>query len=181
VSNILNPIQAFYRRAIDRDELAYNPAERIDLPTGEATRPKRIASAAEAQALLEALDERDRPLWATAFYAGLRRGKLQALRWCNVDLGASRISVEPSWDQYEGPIEPKSRFSRRTAPLLAILRDYLDQHKLAAGTTQTRLLIDSCANPKAISPVTGAALGAGGGRRDQGCALHISRIPPRWA
>ena len=76
VSNVLNPIQAFYRRAADRDELAYNPAERIDLPTGQSTRPKRIASARQAQALLAALDERDRPLWATAFYAGLRRGEL---------------------------------------------------------------------------------------------------------
>lgn len=132
VSNILNPVQAFYRRAMDRDELAYNPAARIDLPTGQATRPKRIASAREAQALLEALPESDRPLWATAFYAGLRRGELQALRWADVDLGASLIRVERSWDQYEGAIEPKSRSSRRTVPLLAVLRDYLDQLKLGA-------------------------------------------------
>jgi integrase len=131
VSNVLNPVQAFYRRAIDRDELAYNPAERIDLPTGEASRPKRIASADEASALLAALEERDRPLWATAFYAGLRRGELQALRWCDVDLGASLTRVERSWDQYEGAIEPKSRSSRRTVPVLAVLRDYLDELKLS--------------------------------------------------
>ncbi len=140
VSNILNPIQAFYRRAVDRDEVAYNPAERIDLPTGQATRPKRIASAVEARALLDGLVERDRPLWATAFYAGLRRGELQALRWGDVDLGASLISVERSWDQYEGPIEPKSRSSRRTVPLLAILRDYLDEHKLAAPSNSDALV-----------------------------------------
>jgi hypothetical protein len=30
--------------------------------------------------LLEALPECDRPLWATAMYAGLRRGELMALR-----------------------------------------------------------------------------------------------------
>lgn len=133
VSNILNPVQALYRRAIDRDEVAYNPAERIDLPTGEPTRPKRIASADEARALLAALLDGDRPLWATAFYAGLRRGELQALRWCDVDLGASLIQVERSWDQVEGAIEPKSRSSKRTVPLLALLRDYLDEHKLATG------------------------------------------------
>lgn len=44
VSNVLNPIQAFYRRAIDRDELSHNPSERIDLPHGRSKRPKRIAS-----------------------------------------------------------------------------------------------------------------------------------------
>ena len=132
VGNILNPVQAFYRRAIDRDELAHNPAERINLATGKPPQPTRIASAEEAAKLLAALPEADRPLWATAFYAGLRRGELQALRWSDVDLGRSEIRVERSWDQVEGAIEPKSRASRRTVPLLAILRDYLDEHKLDA-------------------------------------------------
>jgi integrase len=125
---------------MDRDELAYNPAERLDLPTGHSSRPKRIASAVEARALLAALSDADRPLWATAFYAGLRRGELQALRWEDVDLGASLIRVERSWDQYEGPIEPKSRSSRRTVPLLAILRDHLDQHKLASPSASDALV-----------------------------------------
>jgi hypothetical protein len=44
------PIEIEIRAAVDRDELAYNPAERIDLPTGRATRPKRIASAPERHA-----------------------------------------------------------------------------------------------------------------------------------
>lgn len=146
VSNVLNPIQAVYRRLIDRDELAYNPAARIDLPTGEATRPKRIPSAQEAQTLLAALPQADRPLWATAFYAGLRRGELQALRWCDVDLGASLIHVERSWDQEEGAIDAKSRSSRRTVPLLAHLRDYLDRHKLATRAEGTALVFGRSAS-----------------------------------
>ncbi len=125
VSNVLNPIQAFYRRAIDRDELTYNPSERIDLPGGHSQRPKRIASREEAAALLAALDASDRPVWATAFYAGLRRGELQALRVCDIDFEANVIAVERGWDQVEGVIEPKSRAGRRTVPLLAILRTYL--------------------------------------------------------
>jgi integrase len=133
VGNVLNPIQSFFRRAVDRDELALNPSEGIDLPTGGSTRPKRIASAEEAAALLEALEPEDRPVWATAFYAGLRRGELQALRVFDVDLGASLIHVERGWDQDEGAIEPKSRSGRRRVPLLAILRDYLDEHLLRTG------------------------------------------------
>jgi integrase len=133
VGNVLNPIQAFYRWAIDRDELSYNPSERIDLPNGHSKRPKRIASAEEAAALLAALDTEDRPVWATAFYAGLRRGELQALRACDIDLGASLIAVERGWDQVEGVIDPKSHSSRRTVPLLAVLRDYLDEHLLRTG------------------------------------------------
>jgi len=133
VSNVLNPIQAFYRWEIDRDELTYNPSERIDLPNGDSKRPKRVASPAEAAALLAALDTEDRPVWATAFYAGLRRGELQALRVCDIDLKANLIAVERGWDQVEGAIEPKSRAGRRTVPLLAVLRDYLTQHLRRMG------------------------------------------------
>jgi len=118
VSNVLNPVQAFYRRALDRDELAYNPAARIDLPTDADTRPKRIATASEAAALLEALPEGDRPLWATAFYAGLRRGELQALRCGDVDLASSLIRVERGWDQEEGCDRPEVSYQspHRPAP-----------------------------------------------------------------
>jgi len=130
VSNILNPIQAFYRWEIDRDTMAYNPSEGIDLPSDSSKRPKRIASAAEATALLAGLEAEDRPVWATAFYAGLRRGELQALRFCDIDLGGSLIYVERGWDQEEGAIDPKSLSGRRTVPLLAVLRDYLDEHLL---------------------------------------------------
>lgn len=66
VSNVLNPIQAFYRRAIERDELAYNPTERIDLPTGSSWRPRRIVPPDEAAALLAALPASERPIWGTA-------------------------------------------------------------------------------------------------------------------
>jgi integrase len=133
VSNIFNPVQAFYRRAVDRDELTYNPSERIDLPNGTSKRPKRIASAEEAAALLAALHEEDRAIWATAFYAGLRRGELQALRACDIDFEANVIAVERGWDQVEGVIEPKSLAGRRTIPLLAVLREYLNGSLESSG------------------------------------------------
>lgn len=133
ISNVLNPIQAYFRRAIDRDELTYNPSERIDLPIGQSKRPKRIASREEAAALLAALDPADRPVWATAFYAGLRRGELQALRVCDIDFEANVIAVERGWDQVEGVIEPKSVAGRRTVPLLAVLRAYLEEDLQRTG------------------------------------------------
>jgi integrase len=54
-------------------------------------RRDRVAAPHEAAALLDALAPRDRLLWATATYAGLRRGELQALRWGDVDLDAAVI------------------------------------------------------------------------------------------
>ncbi len=133
--NALNPLQAFFRRTVNREEVAYNPTEGIDLPTGKSKRPRRIVGPAEAADLLAALPNEDRAVWATAFYAGLRRGELQALRCKDVDLGASLIYVRKGWDQVEGEIEPKSAAGTRTIPLLAILRDFLDEQLLRTGRT----------------------------------------------
>jgi integrase len=109
----LNSIQTFYRLKIDSDGLIYNPSARTDLPKDASARPSRIATPAEAAALLAALPAEDRPVWATAFYAGLRRGELQALRVCDIDLDANPITVERGWAQVEGVIDPKSTAGRR--------------------------------------------------------------------
>ena len=167
VSNVLNPVQAFYRRAEDREEVAYNPTQRIDLPPNSTDRPSRIASPAEAAELIAALAEADRPIWASAFYAGLRRGELQALRCSDVDLAASLIRVERQWDQYEGPIAPKSKTSRRTVPLLGILRDHVDEHLLRASRSGDALVFGRSAE----LPFAPMAIGKRAKRAWQGAGL----------
>lgn len=132
VRNTLNPLQAIYRHAVRRDLVSVNPTRDLDLPAARGRR-ERIASAAEASVLLAALPAAERAVWATAFYAGLRRGELRALRWSDVDLGRSEIRVQRSWDECEGSLDPKSATSSRTVPILAVLRDYLDAHKIATG------------------------------------------------
>jgi integrase len=133
VRNQFNPIEALYRYEIRQERLGHSPCEGVELPAGKAQRATRIATKEEAAELLAALPATDRPLWATAFYAGLRRGELQALRACDIDLGPSRINVEQGWDQEEGVIDPKSEAGRRSVPLVAVLRDYLDEHLLRTG------------------------------------------------
>lgn len=86
---------------------------------------------AEAKRLPANLPATDRAFWATAFYAGLRRGELQALRSRDIDFGQNIIRVENGWDQKEGEIEPKSPAARRDVPLAALLRAYLREHLLA--------------------------------------------------
>jgi integrase len=153
VANILCPLQMFYRREIRVERIATNPAKEIDIPNGGPRRPKRIASPAEAARLIAALEEEDRPLWACAFYAGLRRGELMALRVLDVDLGASLLGVERSWDQYDGAQEPKTYSSRRSVPLLATLRDYLDEAIIASGRSGSDLVFGREAD-KPFAPVT---------------------------
>lgn len=132
VRNTLMPLRALFRRAVARGEVAVNPTSGLELPAMEGARD-RIASPAEAAELLAALPEQDRALWATAMYAGLRRGELLALRWEDVDLAPGVIHVERSWDAKEGAVGPKSRAGRRTVPIPAVLRDYLVEHKLRSG------------------------------------------------
>lgn len=129
---IVMPLRAICRRAIERDELAINPTSNLRLPVANGTR-ERVASATEAARLLDALADRDRALWATAFYAGLRRGELRGLRWSDVDLDANVISVVRSMDDVEGAVAPKSEKGRRRVPIPAVLRKHLLEHKALTG------------------------------------------------
>jgi integrase len=132
VRNVVLPIRAIYRHALERDLVAVNPTSDLRLPNGIGHR-ERAASPTEAASLLAALPEDDRALWATAFYGGLRRGELRALRWSDVDLAAGIIRVSRGWDDMEGEITPKSRKGTRTVPITALLRDYLTEQKARTG------------------------------------------------
>jgi site-specific recombinase XerC len=83
ISNIIDTVRVIYRHEIARERVSVNPTTMLELPRGDNPRD-RAASATEAAALLAALPKEDRALWATAFYGGLRRGELQALRWDDV-------------------------------------------------------------------------------------------------
>jgi integrase len=122
-------LNVIYKRALSRDEIAMNPTIRLQMPAVRSCRD-RVAAPHECARLLEALPARDRALWATAMYAGLRRGELTALRIEDIELGRSLIHVRRGWDVVEGEITTKSGRERRV-PIAAALRDYLDEHLLA--------------------------------------------------
>lgn len=132
IRNAFMPVRAIYRRALARGDVAVNPTIGLDLPAVLGRRD-RIAEPAEAVALIAALPETDRALWSTAFFAGLRRGELLALRWQDVNLGSGYIMVERSWDERAGFIEPKSRAGRRRVPIANVLREHLVDHKRITG------------------------------------------------
>jgi len=130
IKNHLMPMRAIYRRLVMRGVVAVNPTTNLELPSDAVSRD-RIASPAEAELLLMALPEFDRGIWATAMFAGLRSGELQALEWSCVDLASGLIRVEQSYDpRAKRFIEPKSKAGRRRIPIPAILRDYLVEHRM---------------------------------------------------
>jgi integrase len=127
IRNSFVPVQALYRRARRNGLVSVNPAADLDLPT--AGRRDRAATPAQAAELLSVLPEFERALWATAFYAGLRRGELRGLRNRDVGLVAGTIRVVQSWDAKEGPIAPKSLAGTRTVFMLDALRPLLEPLK----------------------------------------------------
>jgi len=111
VRNVVIPLQALYRR--NRRQVPIDPTDgdALDLPEVGGRR-ERVAQVAETVALLEALPEDLRPIYATAAFGGLRRGELRALRVS--DVNDVYLWVERSWDDKAGVIEPKSKAGTST-------------------------------------------------------------------
>ncbi len=125
----MKPVRSICRCALEREDLAVNPTHGLRLPAIRSERANVVGLDVAAK-MLKALTDNDRAVYATAFYAGLRAGELQALRWEDVDLAGGIIRVERSWDKIEGAQDPKTRSSRRTVPIAPVLRDELVEHRM---------------------------------------------------
>jgi integrase len=123
IRNTLLPLRVIFRRALVRGEVAVNPTIGLELPAVRGRRD-RIASPQEAAQLLAALDTH-RAFWATAVYAGLRRGELQALVWSDVELDRGVMRVRASWDPVAGSVPPKTKAGTRVVPIASVLDVHL--------------------------------------------------------
>jgi integrase len=128
----LTPLKAVYGRALERREITIDPTIGVKLPRVR-TRRDRIADPAEAERLLAVLDDRDRPIWATAMYAGLRRGELMALRVEDVDLDANLIHVRRSYDPRDHTFVATKNREQRNVPIPAALGVLLREQLLRTG------------------------------------------------
>jgi integrase len=148
VQNTLDPLRVIFRRAIRREEgIAVDPTEGLELRRPDGRRD-RIADPAEASALIAAMPDSERALWAGAFYAGLRRGELQALRWEDVDLAERVIRVSRGWDAIEGEQDAKSAAGNRRVPILDLLAGELVAHKQRTGRDGAALVF----GPTGVKP-----------------------------
>lgn len=129
VRNAIVPVRSIFRWANDNDTTVHNPTRGLAMPGVSGARRTRFAEPAEIAALIAAAPEGDRPIWATAAYAGLRRGELRGLRTTDVDLGAGIIRVRQSWVAKERRVGLlKTETSRRDVPISAVLRPFLEEH-----------------------------------------------------
>ncbi len=168
VQNTLDPLRVVYRRAIKRDEVTIDPTAGLELRRPDGRRD-RIADPAEASALIAAIPDDERALWACAFYAGLRRGELRALRWSDVALPAKVIRVSRGWDAIEHEQAVKSAAGNRRVPILDPLADELTAHKLRTEGEGEGLVFGATAtkpfNPESVRRWSLAAWDAENERR----------------
>jgi integrase len=132
VRNTILPLRATFRRAERRGDVAVNPTLKLTLPVVRSERD-RVAAPTEVGPLLDALPPSDRAIYATALYAGLRAGELQALQWDDIDLDTNLIHVRRTWDRQAGFVAPKSRSGNRRVPITPTLRRELQTHRLEQG------------------------------------------------
>jgi integrase len=116
-------------------------------PSGEKARD-RIASPAEAAALIAAMRPTDRATLGCAVYAGLRLGELLALDVPAIDLESGWIHVHRSWDR-EGKqfVSTKSRKPRKV-PIIDKLAILLADHFVLLDHPSEGLLFPSANNPE---------------------------------
>jgi integrase len=160
VRNNLDPLRVIIREAIEDKILTVDPLAGMRLPQGGGRR-ERVADRAEAQALITALPDGERALWACAFYGGLRRGELRALRWSDVDFDAGVIRVERGWDDKECEQPTKTVAGQRCVPLAGVLKRALREHMVATGRRDDDLVFGRTArDPFIASTVRAHALAA---------------------
>lgn len=140
VRNTLLPLRAIFRDALAAELVHVNPCGGLALPIDRGRR-ERVIAPADGTVMLATLADRDRPLWATAMFAGLRRGELMALRWSDVDLVAGRLRIVRSYDPVAavfGP--PKSRAGLRVVPVPPVLDEHLQAHRDRAAVARQPLV-----------------------------------------
>jgi integrase len=122
-----------FRHAIETRAATHNPAARVGkVQTAESPQALlegNVLNPEESGRLLEACDERWRPLVMTAIYTGLREGELLGLYWTDIELDTGKLYVRRTYSSGRFG-EPKSRAGRRRIDLPATLVAELRRWKM---------------------------------------------------
>ena len=153
-----NALTRAIRHAESRDLVARNVATLVETPKGQAGRPSKSLTLAQAAALLRASSEDHPPLElhpgladhrrpvslmhayiVLSLTTGLRTEEMRALRWDHVDLKGNPGTEPPTpphvsvWRSVRGHGDTKTEKSRRTLELpemaVAALQDQLEQQE----------------------------------------------------
>jgi len=137
IKGALTPLGRMLNAAVRARQISSNPIRRLE--PGE--RPSlgrhdmRVLSSEEIRSLLQNMDEKNKPLIATALFTGLRLGELLGLTWAEADLEAGLVRVRKQLDRNGQRVIPKSGRAIRDVELMPALVRLLAEHKVWASKT----------------------------------------------
>jgi integrase len=124
-----------------------NPARDTAInPTAKEPSETYAYSLEEIQSILSALPEPAATAFAVAAYAGLRHGEIQGLLWENYRNGELFVS-RSIWNGRAN--DPKTRKSRAPVPVIPMLAQRLDMHRLRCGEPQEGPIFANLSNKPA--------------------------------
>ncbi len=135
VRTVVNAVRSLYAWAQDRELVDHDPASRVRLPAMSAIPRDRVATVAEMQVLLDALDPADALPYALAVYATARRAEIRHARVDDVDLDLGVI--------YLGADDRgrKSRAAQRAVPIAKPLAVRLRRELMRRGRPNPSALL----------------------------------------
>lgn len=110
------------------------------MPERTLKRPRSSLSIEELRKLLSKMNEPERTITMLAALGGLRIGETLGLRWGRVHLDRHTIEIEELC--YKGVFgTPKTRASRRKAPLAPVVAQSLQAHRSRCSDNSTDALV----------------------------------------
>jgi integrase len=157
-----------------------NAAALADSPRIERFDVRMLAPTEAQQLLAAAEDDRLAALYTVALALGLRQGEALGLSWEDIDFEARRLHVRHGLQRIAGElriVEPKTRQSRRTIALPAVVIEALQHHK--ARQSQERLLAGSRWNETGLvfTSTIGTPIDVGNLRRNFWRPLDKAGLP----
>jgi len=109
-------LRAIFRLAVQDRHIPSNPAEMLFTPPTSSRPSRRLLSSPDVQAMLAALDLRERLIVHLALFSGMRPGEILALQWKYV----AEDHVQVVHRMYRNKLDrPKTERSKRTVALSA--------------------------------------------------------------
>jgi integrase len=105
--------------------------DRVERPSSDDEKPKRILTADELRALLDGIDSDYRALFELGSVTGARLAEVLGLAWKNVDFEAQTVTFTHQLDRNGQRAPLKTKRSRRVLELTPQLILTLRRHKLA--------------------------------------------------
>jgi integrase len=139
-------IRKALENAVRMNMIAYNPADRVELPKKKPYHANFYTSEQVNELLAIFKNEESYPaILLTAFY-GLRRSEVLGLKWSHIDFTADTLTVQDTVVRCGNKAildkpRTKNKASHRTLPLIMSLREYL--LNLKQSQTEDKTLLES--------------------------------------